>query len=109
MSSNRLLIMDDDIGISTLFAEVASGIGFEVDVLNHPKTFFEKVEQFDPDVLLLDLQMPGSDGIELLRRPGHERWHRFPPPDPGRDSRRRGLPQGRHGRDIMSGSTIRPP
>jgi len=59
--------MDDDTGISSLFAQVANAIGFEVEVLNHTEPFFERVAAFDPDVLMIDLQMPGSDGIELLR------------------------------------------
>ena len=67
MSENRLLIMDDDPDVATFFSHVGEGLGFEVSVLHDPARFFEVAESIDPNLLLLDLQMPGRDGIELLR------------------------------------------
>jgi EAL domain-containing protein (putative c-di-GMP-specific phosphodiesterase class I) len=67
VSRNRLLIMDDDLDVSGFFAEVATGLGFDTQVLNDGKLFFDTVESFEPDLLMLDLQMPNHDGIELLR------------------------------------------
>jgi len=67
VSENRLLIMDDDPDVATFFSHVGEGLGFEVSVLHDPARFFEVAESIDPNLLLLDLQMPGRDGIELLR------------------------------------------
>lgn len=67
MSENRLLIMDDDLDVSAFFDSVASGMGFEAKVLNEPRKFFDTVGEFEPNLIILDLQMPGHDGIELLR------------------------------------------
>lgn len=67
MSENRLLIMDDDRDVAAFFENVGQGLGFEVCSLHDPAKFFDAVESFDPNLLLLDLQMPGRDGIELLR------------------------------------------
>lgn len=67
MSENRLLVMDDDPEVGTLFGQIAEQLGFEAVVLYDPETFFDKLKTFEPHVILLDLQMPGRDGIELLR------------------------------------------
>jgi EAL domain-containing protein (putative c-di-GMP-specific phosphodiesterase class I) len=46
---------------------VAESLGFTVRVLNDARYFFDTVEKINPDVIILDLQMPNHDGIELLR------------------------------------------
>jgi EAL domain-containing protein (putative c-di-GMP-specific phosphodiesterase class I)/ActR/RegA family two-component response regulator len=67
VSENRLLVMDDDPDVGTFFGQVGEDLGFEVKVIADPVQFAQHVLAFSPTVVLLDLQMPGRDGIELLR------------------------------------------
>ena len=67
MSENRLLVMDDDPEIGAFFGQVATKVGYDVRVLADPEQFSRMVLELSPAVILLDLQMPGRDGIELLR------------------------------------------
>lgn len=67
MAENTLLIMDDDLDISAFFRDVAESLDFRVRVLNDPVYFFDTVADVNPDLIILDLQMPNHDGIELLR------------------------------------------
>jgi EAL domain-containing protein (putative c-di-GMP-specific phosphodiesterase class I) len=67
VNENRLLVMDDDPDVGTFFGQVGEDLGFEVRVVAEPEIFASSVLEFMPTVLLLDLQMPGRDGIELLR------------------------------------------
>src|SRR5690606_25589458 len=73
MSEDRLLVMDDDPDVAELFGQIAEGLGFSVRVLNDPGKFGTAVREFEPSVIMLDLQMPGRDGIELLRELAAER------------------------------------
>jgi EAL domain-containing protein (putative c-di-GMP-specific phosphodiesterase class I) len=59
--------MDDDPDVGMFFGQVGEDLGFEVKVLNDPLQFRDTVLAMSPTVILLDLQMPGRDGIELLR------------------------------------------
>jgi len=59
--------MDDDPDVGTFFGQVGEDLGFETKVLADPMEFAALVTSFAPTVILLDLQMPGRDGIELLR------------------------------------------
>jgi EAL domain-containing protein (putative c-di-GMP-specific phosphodiesterase class I) len=61
------MVMDDDTDVGTFFGQVGEDLGFEVKVIADPDLFSPTVLEFSPTVLLLDLQMPGRDGIELLR------------------------------------------
>jgi EAL domain-containing protein (putative c-di-GMP-specific phosphodiesterase class I)/ActR/RegA family two-component response regulator len=67
VNDNRLMVMDDDPDVGAFFGQVGADLGFEVRVVADPETFGASILEFSPTVLLLDLQMPGRDGIELLR------------------------------------------
>jgi EAL domain-containing protein (putative c-di-GMP-specific phosphodiesterase class I)/ActR/RegA family two-component response regulator len=67
VNENRLMVMDDDPDVGAFFGQVGEDLGFEVRVVADPETFGVSILEFSPTVLLLDLQMPGRDGIELLR------------------------------------------
>ena len=67
MTENRLLCVDDDPRISRLVRRVAEKIGFDTLEINDSADFERTYAEFKPDVILLDLNMPGTDGIELLR------------------------------------------
>ncbi|MGH8187141.1 MAG: EAL domain-containing response regulator, partial [Steroidobacteraceae bacterium] len=65
--SNRLLVIDDQPDLCEFISEAARGLGFESRAVTEPDEFRRAVQDFQPSVVVLDLQMPGADGIELLR------------------------------------------
>ena len=67
MAENRLLVVDDDPRISRLAIRVAKKLGYETEAIGGSSDFERRYATFKPDVILLDLNMPGMDGIELLR------------------------------------------
>jgi EAL domain-containing protein (putative c-di-GMP-specific phosphodiesterase class I)/ActR/RegA family two-component response regulator len=67
MSEDRLLIIDDDAGFRNFVRRVAEDAGFDTQITGEAPVFKELVRSWNPSVLVLDLNMPGVDGIELLR------------------------------------------
>ena len=67
MNPNRLLVVDDEPDISAYIADVAEGLGFEVARANTPDEFWASYSEFPPSVVVLDLNMPQCDGVQLLR------------------------------------------
>lgn len=65
--SRRLLIVDDDARVCRLVKRVSEGIGFNTFATDKPTDFPIAYQGFRPDVIVLDLQMGQSDGVELLR------------------------------------------
>lgn len=64
---NRLLVIDDDPGICRVIARVAERTGYEVMTTADPAAFLNAARQWRPSVIILDLHIPGTDGIQLLR------------------------------------------
>lgn len=67
-AKNRLLIVDDEPAICTIIQRVAEPLGFDVRSLNHSGEFLQALQEFRPSLLILDLKMPGSDGVQLLQQ-----------------------------------------
>jgi len=65
---NKILVVDDEKNIRLLFKEELQGEGYDVDLAASAEDAENKIETFRPDLIVLDIKMPGMDGIEFLRR-----------------------------------------
>jgi len=66
-SAPRLLVVDDDKMIRTYLRGAAEGLGYEVVTAGETEEFRQLFRSVQPDVVLLDLVIPGTDGIEMLK------------------------------------------
>ena len=64
----RILIVDDNATNLKLVAYLVKANGFDVDTAGDAETALEKIGTRKPDLILMDLQLPGIDGLELTRR-----------------------------------------
>lgn len=65
--SNRLLVVDDDRGIREIMQVALSEEGYIVDTANDSIEAEEVIRQNVPDLLILDVMLPGRDGFEFTR------------------------------------------
>ncbi|WP_067624466.1 response regulator [Alicyclobacillus acidiphilus] len=63
----KVLVVDDQFGIRVLLQEVLQREGYEVFQAPNGETALEIVQRDDPDLILLDMKIPGMDGLEILR------------------------------------------
>jgi CheY-like chemotaxis protein len=68
MSLGKILVVEDEFEVRQLLGEFLSGRGYEVHVAASGIEALDAVEAERPDVVLLDVAMPGMDGVETLRR-----------------------------------------
>jgi DNA-binding NtrC family response regulator len=68
MSNGKILVVDDEVSARTALAELLRGEGYTVEVAGDGFKALGKLEEFGPDLILTDLNMPGIDGVELLRK-----------------------------------------
>lgn len=63
----KILIVDDQFGIRVLLQEVLRREGYAIFQAPNGPTALELVRTENPDLVLLDMKIPGMDGLEILR------------------------------------------
>lgn len=75
----RVLVVDDDQPLANHFALVLRTAGMEVEVLEDPRSILDRVADFRPELVLMDMHMPDYTGPELaavIRQ--HDEWLGLP-------------------------------
>ena len=67
MAQPSLLLIDDEPALADFLANAASGCGFDPVITSNDLQFRDTFLSHHPDMVALDLGMPGMDGVELLR------------------------------------------
>jgi len=67
MSLGRILVVDDEPQIRRIMRTTLTGAGYEIDDARTGEEALEKVRQFRPDLVLLDINMPGMGGLAACR------------------------------------------
>ncbi|MGB3572318.1 MAG: response regulator, partial [Phormidesmis sp.] len=67
MANTQILVADDEKSIRLTISQALASQGYEVATATDGKTALEKMESMPVDLLLLDISMPGMDGIEVLK------------------------------------------
>ncbi|MEK7193675.1 MAG: response regulator [Patescibacteria group bacterium] len=63
-----ILIVDDEPDFREIFSAKLSSEGFNVDTANDGEEGIQKAKKLRPDLVLMDVQMPGISGVEALIR-----------------------------------------
>jgi two-component system response regulator (stage 0 sporulation protein F) len=64
----KVLVVDDEVFIRELIVEYLSMKGYEVFSADNGREAIDRFEAESPEVMLLDIKMPGISGIEALRK-----------------------------------------
>ena len=67
MSKQRILIVDDDENIAELISLYLTKECFETSMVHDGAAVMDAFHAFKPDLILLDLMLPGKDGYQLCR------------------------------------------
>jgi DNA-binding response OmpR family regulator len=65
--NTRILVVDDDEKLNGLLKEYLADFGFQVITATHPVVAKKEMQTHPPDLIILDVMLPGMDGFELCR------------------------------------------
>jgi DNA-binding response OmpR family regulator len=83
----RLLLIDDELSVARFIAHAAEECGYEAIITVTAESFRSQYVSCDPDVVVLDLALPRSDGVELIRFLAEEKCRALVLPISGFDER----------------------
>lgn len=79
LNNHRILVVDDIDDNLVLLQTVLESEGYIVETAQSGKAALDKLEQVNPDILLLDIMMPGLNGYEVTRQVRqHEKFASMP-------------------------------
>lgn len=68
MAEEKILLVDDEVEFTAVLAERMQNRGLDVDTVESGEAAIEAVKKEDFCLIILDLSMPGMDGLETLKR-----------------------------------------
>lgn len=68
LAKKKLLIVDDQVGIRVLLLEVFATEGYETFQAANGRAALDIARTHSPDLVLLDMKIPGMDGLEILKQ-----------------------------------------
>lgn len=75
LSKPKVLVVDDDSALTDFVSRILSLEGYNVETLNEPIGIIQALERCQPEVVVLDVIMPGLSGYDVCREiRKHERW-----------------------------------
>ncbi len=66
--NKTVLVADDEAGIRTLYKRELSKEGYRVEFASNAKEAIMKTRDMSPDLVIMDIKMPGMDGIDAMDR-----------------------------------------
>jgi DNA-binding response OmpR family regulator len=67
-NSVTILLVEDDLRLSELVSRYLQNNGFHVTIVNNGETVLEQVQREHPDLVILDIGLPGKDGFSICRQ-----------------------------------------
>ncbi len=78
-AGKKIMIVDDDIELLQVLPSLLKPWGFKLTTLDDPRQFWDVLQAVDPDLLVLDIEMPHLSGIELCKvLRTHAYWCQLP-------------------------------
>jgi cyclic di-GMP phosphodiesterase len=75
----RVLVVDDDLAVATLFERLLKPHGYIVRLAHDAESGLDAVRTWQPDLVLLDVMLPGATGFDVCRRLKQDRSTRLTP------------------------------
>ena len=65
---SKILVVDDDLKIQMVIRIMLEKSGYEVKCVSSGLEAFQELDSYNPDLIMLDVMMPGMDGYEVCRK-----------------------------------------
>jgi CheY-like chemotaxis protein len=66
MSKQKILLVEDDNLTRTLLLQMVTSLGYDVDSCENGEAAIAKIKEFEPDLIITDINMPEFSGLQLL-------------------------------------------
>ena len=73
MAASKILVVDDEPTVREVVAQYLIRDGYEVRELDRGDLVADAVAEFQPDLIVLDIMLPGASGLDFLRNSGSDR------------------------------------
>ncbi|MFH1283539.1 MAG: response regulator transcription factor [bacterium] len=68
MDKKKVLVIDDEPDILRIVKDVLESEGFQTSSAKNAASAFKRIKEFMPDIIILDLKLPGMDGLEICKK-----------------------------------------